>query len=43
MRILITGASGQIGTNLGLHLMRQRHTAFGVDARPNPWTDEIQT
>lgn len=43
MRILITGSSGQIGTNLGLHLMRQGHTVFGVDVRPNPWTNEIQT
>lgn len=43
MRILITGSSGQIGTNLGLHLQRLGHTVFGVDRRPNTWTDQIET
>ena len=43
MRILITGSSGQIGTNLGLYLQEQGHTAFGVDIRPNPWTADIET
>ena len=43
MRILITGSSGQIGTNLGLHLQRQGHFVFGIDKRPNTWTDEIET
>ena len=43
MRILITGSSGQIGTNLGLHLQAQGHEVLGVDIRPNPWTDEIET
>ncbi len=43
MRILITGSSGQIGTNLGLHLQRLGHTVFGVDKRPNTWTDQIET
>lgn len=43
MRILITGSSGQIGTNLGLHLQGQGHEVFGVDIRPNPWTNEIET
>lgn len=43
MRVLITGSSGQIGTNLGLRLQALGHTVFGVDIRPNPWTDSIQT
>ena len=43
MRILITGSSGQIGTNLGLALQAQGHFVFGVDKRPNPWTTEIET
>lgn len=43
MRILITGSSGQIGTNLGLHLQQQGHYVFGVDKRPNTWTTEIET
>jgi UDP-glucose 4-epimerase len=43
MRLLITGSSGQIGTNLALALMAQGHTVFGIDMRPNPWTAEIPT
>lgn len=43
MRILITGSSGQIGTNLGLTLQRRGHYVFGVDKRPNTWTAEIET
>jgi UDP-glucose 4-epimerase len=43
MRILITGSSGQIGTNLGLTLQQQGHFVFGVDKRPNTWTDQIPT
>jgi nucleoside-diphosphate-sugar epimerase len=39
MRILITGSSGQIGTNLALRLLGDGHEVFGVDKRPNPWTD----
>ena len=38
MRILITGSSGQIGTNLALKLLDDGHEVFGVDKRPNPWT-----
>ena len=37
MRILITGSSGQIGTNLALRLQRDGHSVFGVDKRPNAW------
>ncbi|HFQ94588.1 MAG TPA: NAD(P)-dependent oxidoreductase, partial [Anaerolineae bacterium] len=43
MRILITGSSGQIGTNLALALQREGHYVFGVDIRANTWTDEIET
>lgn len=43
MRILITGSSGQIGTNLGLYLQERGHYVFGVDKRPNGWTNEIET
>lgn len=41
MRVLITGASGQIGTNLGLQLLDQGHFVQGVDIRKNRWTDRI--
>jgi nucleoside-diphosphate-sugar epimerase len=43
MRILLTGSSGQIGTNLALRLLREGHFVFGVDKRPNPWTKEFDT
>lgn len=43
MRVLITGSSGQIGSNLGLHLLKQGHEVFGVDIRPNTWTTRIPT
>ena len=43
MRVLITGASGQIGTNLGLRLLADGHDVFGVDKRQNAWTDAFPT
>jgi UDP-glucose 4-epimerase len=43
MRILITGSSGQIGTNLGLFLQGRGHSVIGVDKRPNAWSSEIET
>ena len=43
MHILITGSSGQIGTNLALRLLDAGHRVFGVDKRPNSWTDRITT
>lgn len=43
MNILITGSSGQIGTNLALYMQRLGHFVFGIDIRPNPWTDQIPT
>jgi UDP-glucose 4-epimerase len=42
MRVLITGSSGQIGTNLALRLQRDGHWVFGVDKRESPWTDEFR-
>jgi nucleoside-diphosphate-sugar epimerase len=39
MKVLITGSSGQIGTNLALRLQGDGHDVFGVDVRPNTWTD----
>jgi len=43
MRILITGSSGQIGTNLALRLLREGHVVYGVDKRQNTWTDSFPT
>lgn len=43
MRILVTGSSGQIGTNLGLDLLSKGHEVLGIDDRPNSWTDAIET
>jgi UDP-glucose 4-epimerase len=43
MRVLITGSSGQIGTNLGLRLLQDGHEVFGVDKRQNPWTNAFPT
>jgi nucleoside-diphosphate-sugar epimerase len=41
VRILVTGSSGQIGTNLALRLQDSGHEVFGVDKRLNTWTDEF--
>jgi UDP-glucose 4-epimerase len=43
MKVLVTGSSGQIGTNLALRLMGDGHEVFGVDKRPNTWTREFDT
>jgi UDP-glucose 4-epimerase len=43
MRVLITGSSGQIGTNLALRLQADGHDVFGVDKRLNTWTDAFPT
>jgi nucleoside-diphosphate-sugar epimerase len=42
LRVLVTGSSGQIGTNLALRLQRDGHEVFGVDKRLNTWTDEFR-
>lgn len=43
MRILITGSSGQIGTNVGLGLIERGDEVVGLDNRANTWTDKIPT
>jgi len=43
MRLLITGSSGQIGTNTALALLKRGHEVVGLDNRPNPWTDAFPT
>jgi UDP-glucose 4-epimerase len=43
MRVLVTGSSGQIGTNLALRLQAEDHEVFGVDKRQNTWTDAFPT
>jgi UDP-glucuronate 4-epimerase len=42
VRVLVTGSSGQIGTNLALRLLADGHDVFGVDKRQNTWTDEFR-
>ncbi len=42
-RILLTGSSGQIGTNLALSLMNKGYEVFGIDKRTNTWTNQIPT
>ncbi len=43
MKVLITGSSGQIGTNVALALMKRGDQVQGIDQRPNSWTDQIPT
>ncbi|NJL95802.1 MAG: NAD-dependent epimerase/dehydratase family protein [Anaerolineae bacterium] len=43
MRVLITGSSGQIGTNLALRLQAEGHYVYGIDIRPNTWTTQVET
>jgi nucleoside-diphosphate-sugar epimerase len=42
-RILISGSSGQIGTNLAQRLLGDGHEVVGIDHRPNTWTDAVPT
>jgi Nucleoside-diphosphate-sugar epimerases len=39
MKILITGSSGQIGTNVALRLLDLGHDVLGIDKRVNTWTN----
>ena len=43
MRILITGSSGQIGTNLGAALAARGDEVLGIDKRANSWTTSLRT
>lgn len=41
--VIITGSSGQIGTNLGLRLLAAGWGVHGLDNRRNVWTGDILT
>ena len=41
VRVLVTGSSGQIGTNLSLRLLELGHEVLGLDVRENSWTDRV--
>lgn len=43
MNVLITGSSGQIGTNTALKLLERGDSVVGLDKRENTWTDLIDT
>lgn len=43
MNLLITGSSGQIGTNTALALIERGDRVVGIDKRDNAWTDKIET
>ena len=43
MNVLMTGSSGQIGTNLGLALIARGDTVVGIDRRCNTWSESITT
>jgi len=43
MNVLITGSSGQIGTNLALALLDRGDRVVGVDNRENTWTRRVET
>lgn len=43
VRVLVTGSSGQIGTNLCLALLGRGDEVVGIDTRPNPWTAAWET
>ena len=43
MRVLITGSSGQIGTNVALALTKRGDHVLGIDKRENTWTEKIPT
>ena len=43
MKILVTGSSGQIGTNLALALQDRGDEVYGIDNRDNAWTEGVPT
>jgi nucleoside-diphosphate-sugar epimerase len=43
LRVLVTGWSGQIGTNLALRLLADGNAVLGVDEQLNTWTDSFRS
>jgi len=43
LRVLITGSSGQIGTNLAEALLKRGDKVQGIDKRPNTWSRSFCT
>lgn len=43
MTILVTGSSGQVGSNLVARLLADGLSVVGVDMRPNPWLEGFPT
>lgn len=43
MRVVITGSSGQIGSNLAVHCLESGHQVIGIDFRRNEWTDAFES
>lgn len=43
MKVLITGSSGQIGTNLALAMLERGDRVDGIDHRRNAWTERISS
>lgn len=43
MLVVITGSSGQIGTNLALRCLSAGHAVLGFDVRPNSWSTRVPT
>jgi UDP-glucose 4-epimerase len=41
LKVLVTGSSGQVGTNLCLALLQKGAQVIGLDRRKNSWTDQI--
>lgn len=41
MKVLVTGSSGQIGTNLALALQDRGDEVHGIDKRDNAWTEGV--
>ena len=42
MRVVITGSSGQIGSNLAVRCLESGHQVIGIDFRRNEWTDAFE-
>jgi len=42
VRLLITGSSGQIGTNLAIRCLERGYRVIGIDCRANDWTNSFE-